>query len=38
MFDDHRFIFSASAQASKAASYLLSFSRKEVEEPEEIPF
>jgi antirestriction protein ArdC len=38
MFDDHRFIFSASAQASKAASYLLSFSRKEIEEPEEIPF
>jgi antirestriction protein ArdC len=38
MANDHRFIFSASAQASKCADYLLSFSRKEVEEPEEIPF
>jgi antirestriction protein ArdC len=34
MQSDHRFIFQASSQASKAADYILSFSR--VEEPEEV--
>ena len=34
MANDHRFIFQASSQASKAADYILSFSR--VEEPEEV--
>jgi antirestriction protein ArdC len=36
MFDDHRFIFSASSQASKAADFILSFSRKEAEKPETV--
>ena len=35
MKSDSRFIIMASAQASKAASYILSFSRKEEEVPEE---
>jgi antirestriction protein ArdC len=34
MQNDHRFIFQASSQASKAADYILSFTR--VEEPEEV--
>lgn len=34
MANDHRFIFSASAQASKAADFILSFSRKAAEKPE----
>jgi antirestriction protein ArdC len=34
MRNDSRFIIMASAQASKAASYILSFSRKEEEAPE----
>jgi antirestriction protein ArdC len=34
MQNDHRFIFRASSQASKAADYILSFSRKESAEPE----
>lgn len=33
---DHRFIFQASSQASKAADYILSFSRTEQPEPEEV--
>ncbi len=33
--DDPRFIFTASSQASKAADYLLSFSRTAVTEAEE---
>jgi len=33
MKDDHKFIFQASTQASKAADYILSFSR--VEQPQE---
>lgn len=35
MRNDHRFIFTASAQASKAADYLLSFSRHEQVEADE---
>lgn len=34
--NDHRFIFQASSQASKAADYILSFSREPVEEPEAV--
>ena len=34
MRNDSRFIIMASAQASKAATYILSFSRKEEEVPE----
>ena len=34
--NDHRFIFQASSQASKAADYILSFSREPVEEPETV--
>jgi antirestriction protein ArdC len=37
MANDHRFIFQASSQASKAADYILSFSRAEQPEPEEVP-
>jgi antirestriction protein ArdC len=36
MQNDHRFIFQASSQASKAADYILSFSRQEAPEPEEV--
>lgn len=36
MQNDHRFIFQASSQASKAADYILSFSRSEQPEPEEV--
>ena len=36
MQNDPKYIFNASAQASKAVDYLLSFSQKAVEEPEEI--
>lgn len=36
MKSDHRFIFQASSQASKAADYILSFSRSEQPEPEEV--
>jgi antirestriction protein ArdC len=36
MSNDHRFIFAASAQASKAVDYILSFSRKEAEKPETV--
>jgi antirestriction protein ArdC len=32
--NDHRFIFQASSQASKAADYILSFSRQPVAEEE----
>jgi antirestriction protein ArdC len=32
--NDHRFIFQASSQASKAADFILSFSRQPVEEEE----
>ena len=34
MKDDPKFIFTASSQASKAADYLLSFSRPTADEPE----
>ena len=34
--NDHRFIFQASSQASKAADYILSFSRQPVEETEAV--
>jgi hypothetical protein len=34
--NDHRFIFQASSQASKAADYILSFSREPVEEPDAV--
>ena len=37
MKDDPRFIFQASALASRAADYLLSFSRPTEAEPEEEP-
>jgi len=36
MADDHRFIFAASAQASKAADFILSFSRTDAEKPEKV--
>lgn len=36
MSNDHRFIFAASAQASKAADYILSFSRNEAEKSETV--
>ena len=36
MQNDPKFIFTASAQASKAVDYLLSFSKAPVEEPEEV--
>jgi antirestriction protein ArdC len=36
MKSDHRYIFEASKQASKAASFIMSFSRSEVPEPEEV--
>ena len=35
MENDHRFIFQAATQANRAADFILSFSRKTVEEPEE---
>jgi antirestriction protein ArdC len=35
--NDHRFVFQASSQASKAADYILSFSRVPEPEPEEVP-
>jgi antirestriction protein ArdC len=38
MSNDTRFIFSASAQASKAADFVLSFSRSPADEPEAVPF
>ena len=34
MQNDHRFIFQAATQANKAADFILSFSRKTVQEPE----
>jgi antirestriction protein ArdC len=37
MQNDHRFIFQASSQASKAADFILSFSRVPEPEPEEVP-
>jgi antirestriction protein ArdC len=36
MASDHRFIFQASSQASKAADYILSFSRTAQPEAEEV--
>ena len=36
MENDHRFVFQASSQASKAADYILSFSRVAEPEPEEV--
>jgi antirestriction protein ArdC len=36
MANDPRFIFKASAQASRAVDFLLAFSRTPVEEPEEV--